>query len=173
MPYVFLTGGARSGKSTAAERKALSASAPVTVIATAERGDAEMTARIERHRAARPAHWTTIEETVNLVDAVASTPPNSFVVVDCLTLWLANVLGSTTDAQVAADARELATALADRTGEAVVVSNEVGDGIVPADPTTRRYRDLLGLVNSEMAASASESYLVVAGRFLRLDEPAW
>lgn len=173
MPYAFLTGGARSGKSTAAERRAASAGTPVTVIATAERGDAEMTARIERHRAARPAGWTTIEEPIHLVDAVSSTSPSSFVVVDCLTLWLANVLGSATDAQIVADARALATALAERTGDAVVVSNEVGDGIVPADPATRRYRDLLGLVNGEMASRASESYLVVAGRFLRLEEPAW
>lgn len=173
MPYAFLTGGARSGKSTAAERRAASATAAVTVIATAERGDAEMTARIERHRAGRPAGWTTIEEPVRLVDAVASTPTDAFVVVDCLTLWLANVLGSASDARILADARELATALADRTGDAVVVSNEVGDGIVPADATTRRYRDLLGLINGEMAARASESYLVVAGRFLRLEEPAW
>ena len=173
MPYAFLTGGARSGKSTAAERRAASAGTPVTVIATAERGDAEMTARIERHRAARPPDWTTIEEPIHLADAVSSTPPNNFVVVDCLTLWLANVLGSATDAQIVADARALATALAERTGDAVVVSNEVGDGIVPADPAARRYRDLLGLVNGEMASCASESYLVVAGRFLRLEEPAW
>lgn len=173
MPYAFLTGGARSGKSTAAERRAASAGTPVTFIATAERGDAEMTARIERHRAARPAGWTTIEEPIHLVDAVSSTSSSSFVVVDCLTLWVANVLGSATDAQIVADARALATALAERTGDAVVVSNEVGDGIVPADPATRRYRDLLGFVNGEMASRSSESYLVVAGRFLRLEEPAW
>lgn len=173
MPYAFLTGGARSGKSTAAERRASSANGPVTVIATAERGDAEMTARIERHRERRPADWTTIEEPVQLVDAVVSTPSNNFVVVDCLTLWLANILGSATDAQIIEEARVFATALTDRTGDAVVVSNEVGDGIVPTNATTRRYRDLLGLVNGEVAARASESYLVVAGRFLRLEEPAW
>jgi adenosyl cobinamide kinase/adenosyl cobinamide phosphate guanylyltransferase len=172
MPYVFLTGGARSGKSAAAERRASAARSGVTVIATAEAKDDEMTARIDRHRAARPVSWAIVEEPAALATAIRTVGEDRFIIVDCLTLWLANVLGSS-DVDINDQARDSVNALAGRVGDGVVVSNEVGDGIVPADPISRRYRDLLGQVNSLFAASATEAYLMVAGRALALQAPPW
>ena len=172
MPYVFLTGGARSGKSSAAERRATTAGTGVTVIATAEAGDDEMAARIIRHRAARPISWATVEEPTALAAAVRTVAEDHFVIVDCLTLWLANVLGSS-DGDIGDQASEAIEALGNRAGDGVVVSNEVGDGIVPADPMSRRYRDLLGQVNSLFSASATEAYLMVAGRAVALQAPPW
>ncbi|MEX1005426.1 MAG: bifunctional adenosylcobinamide kinase/adenosylcobinamide-phosphate guanylyltransferase [Acidimicrobiia bacterium] len=172
MPYVFVTGGARSGKSSAAERRATAARAGVTVVATAEAGDEEMAARIDRHRAARPRSWETVEEPVALTAALRTVAEEHFVIVDCLTLWLANVLGSS-DGDIVDQAREAIGVLVRREGDGMVVSNEVGDGIVPADPMIRRYRDLLGQVNSLFAASATDSYLMVAGRALALPAAPW
>lgn len=172
MAYAFLTGGARSGKSSTAERRAEASGCPVTVIATAEAGDAEMAARIEHHRRSRPAGWSTIEEPIRLIEAVRSVSEDGFVLIDCMTLWLANVL-EWPDSEIIGHVEELSRLLSVRPGEAVVVSNEVGDGIVPIDPVTRRYRDLLGVTNGRLAAGAAESYLVVAGRFLRLEPSPW
>ncbi|MEX2279813.1 MAG: bifunctional adenosylcobinamide kinase/adenosylcobinamide-phosphate guanylyltransferase [Acidimicrobiia bacterium] len=172
MPYAFLTGGARSGKSSAAEHRATASGSPVTVIATAEAGDAEMTARIEQHRRSRPTDWTTIEEPMRLTEAARTVPEDGFVLIDCMTLWLANVL-EWSDSAILEHVDELSSLLSTRDGCAVVVSNEVGDGIVPADPMTRRYRDLLGVVNGRLAARAAESYLVVAGQFLHLEPSPW
>jgi adenosylcobinamide kinase / adenosylcobinamide-phosphate guanylyltransferase len=172
MPYAFLTGGARSGKSAAAERRALASGTGVTVIATAEAGDDEMAARISRHRAARPVSWATVEEPVALAAAVRTVAEDRFIIVDCLTLWLANVLNAS-DVDIHDQAKETIGALAGRVGDGVVVSNEVGDGIVPADAMTRRYRDLLGQVNSLYADSATEAHLMVAGRTIALQVPPW
>lgn len=172
MPYTFLTGGARSGKSSAAERSAAASGSPVTAIVTAEPGDAEMAARIEHHRRARPVGWLTIEEPIRLTEVVRTAPEDGYVLIDCMTLWLANVLGWS-DPEIMGRIDELSSVLVARHGQAVVVSNEVGDGIVPVDPMTRRYRDLLGVVNGRLAAGAAESYLVVAGRFLRLEPSPW
>lgn len=172
MPYDFLTGGARSGKSRAAERRASTSGSEVTFVATAEPGDEEMATRIARHRADRPADWETVEEPIQLVRAIRAVDPERFIVVDCLTLWLANVLESDDDA-ILEHTSELTHILAGRHGGAAVVSNEVGDGIVPADPLTRRYRDLLGTVNRVMADRADHAYLIVAGRVLRLEPAPW
>ena len=172
MPYVFVTGGARSGKSAAAERRAAAAETGVTVIATAEARDEEMAARIHHHRMVRPPSWETVEEPASLAAAVRTVAADRFVIVDCLTLWLANVLGSS-DGDIGNQARDAIDALVDRDGDGVVVSNEVGDGIVPADPMSRRYRDLLGHLNSLFAASATEAYLMVAGRAVLLQAPPW
>lgn len=172
MPYTFLTGGARSGKSAAAERCARASGSEVTVVATGQPLDDEMTARILRHQASRPAAWATVEEPVAVAEAIAAAPGDRFLLVDCLTLWLANVLALPDD-DILRRADCVVAALTGRPGDAVVVSNEVGDGIVPADPATRRYRDLLGVVNAKMAASATQSFLVVAGRFVALEAPRW
>lgn len=172
MAYAFLTGGARSGKSSAAERRAANSGSPVMVIVTAEAGDAEMAARIEHHRRSRPTEWTTIEEPIRLAEVVGTAPEDGFLLIDCMTLWLANVLGWS-DSAITGHVDELSSLLSARDGQAIVVSNEVGDGIVPADPMTRRYRDLLGVVNGRLAAGAADSYLVVAGRFLRLEPAPW
>jgi adenosylcobinamide kinase / adenosylcobinamide-phosphate guanylyltransferase len=154
MTLVVLVGGARSGKSRLAAERAIAAERPVTFIATGEPGDEEMAARIARHRAERPEGWTTIEEPIDLRGALASVPDGETVVVDCLSLWVAN--GG--DGEVA-PARE---------GLTIAVTNEVGLGIVPDNPLARAYRDDLGRVNAAWVAAADEAYLVVAGQMLRL-----
>jgi adenosylcobinamide kinase/adenosylcobinamide-phosphate guanylyltransferase len=160
MTLVLYLGGARSGKSQLALDRALAAGAPVTFIATGEAGDDEMAERIERHRRERPEGWRTIEEPVRLAEALASVPEGETAVVDCLSLWVANVLGAEDDAAL--------TAAASRDGLTIAVTNEVGMGIVPDNALARTYRDALGRVNAAWARAADEAYLVVAGRTLAL-----
>lgn len=166
----LLLGGARSGESSLAVAFGQGDGGPVCFLATAEGRDDELRQRIERHRAERPTSWTTIEEPPEL-DAVLSTVPSSFlVIVDCLTLWVSNCLGIGLDgAVVARRARRFVEVALARERSVVVVSNEVGSGIVPPDPLSRRYRDVLGQVNAIVAAAASEAHLVVAGRLLSLE----
>ena len=171
MPFTFLVGGARSGKSTLAVRMASAFGGPVTFVATAEPRDAEMAGRIASHRAERPATWTTLEAPLALGDAVASVDPTAFVVLDCLTLWVSNTLeAGLSDDAVLDEAARVAKDLAARGTPSVVVSNEVGLGIVPMDPLSRRYRDLLGRVNTAFADAAERTFLVIAGRGLALAE---
>lgn len=174
MSLVVLLGGARSGKSRLALRLAARSDGPVTFVATAEARDDEMAERVARHRAERPASWTTVEEPVALDAALARAPDDACVVVDCLALWLSNLLeqGLGPDECERAAAAAAATAAA-RAATTIVVSNEVGLGIVPATPLGRGYRDLLGLVNQIWVAEADAAALVVAGRALRLDGTDW
>ena len=171
MSLVVLLGGARSGKSTLALELATGAGTAVTFVATAEALDDEMAARIARHRAERPAGWASVEEPLELGRALAGVEPGSTCIVDCLTLWVSNALeaGDSED-EIDRKARALASTLAERAGPAIVVSNEVGLGIVPANELARTYRDVLGRVNGSFAAAASRSFLVVAGRGLPLEE---
>ncbi len=168
---IFLTGGARSGKSTTAVRAAAKRHTPVTVIATATAGDAEMAQRIARHQSDRPEHWALIEEPVDLLAAAASVDSDHTIIVDCLALWANNRLTDEAE-QVLDEALQLADLLAARSERAYVVSNEVGSGIVPADDVTRRFRDLLGSINQLMAERADAAYLCVAGRLLPLEQSA-
>lgn len=169
MALVLLLGGARSGKSELARRLASQQAAPVVWIATAEAGDAEMAERIERHRRERPTGWRTIEEPLRLRETLETVAPESCVVVDCLTLWTSNALDRLGAAEAEAQAQAAAEAACMRSGLTVAVSNEVGLGLVPANPLGRSYRDLLGRVNTIWAAVAERSYLLVAGRALPLD----
>jgi adenosyl cobinamide kinase/adenosyl cobinamide phosphate guanylyltransferase len=174
MSMTLLLGGARSGKSELSVRLAASSGRPVIVVATAEARDDEMAERIRRHRAARPPSWTTLEVPLDLGDAVAQLPPDAFVVLDCLSLWVSNAMeAEATDDAIAEEAREVAGVLERRDAPALVVSNEVGLGIVPVNALARRYRDVLGRVNAAFAGAASDAYLVVAGRALRLEEPTF
>jgi adenosyl cobinamide kinase/adenosyl cobinamide phosphate guanylyltransferase len=159
----FLLGGARSGKSALAVELAVAWAGPVTVIATAEAGDEEMAERIRLHREARPAEWATVEEPLELASAIERADADAAVLVDCISLWVANVLDEDVDAR-----NEDAVAAALRRQRAIVVSNEVGLGVVPASELARRYRDALGRVNARWAAAADEAMLVVAGKMLRL-----
>lgn len=173
MTFTLLLGGARSGKSDLAQRLATASAAPVTVVATAQAGDAEMAKRIARHRADRPDGWQTVEEPLAVVDAVRAVDPGRTVLVDCVTLWLANGLAAGwDDGAVRSEAARLAEALSVRPGCSIVVSNEVGWGIVPVEAGTRRFRDLHGRVNRELAEDADDAVLVVAGRVLPLLAPA-
>jgi adenosylcobinamide kinase/adenosylcobinamide-phosphate guanylyltransferase len=173
MPMTLLLGGARSGKSDLAARLAASSGRPVVYVATAEGRDEEMTERISRHREARPPSWRTVEEPFALAPSIRGLPPEAFVVVDCLSLWVSNVMeaGASED-EILREARDAATTLAARARSSVVVSNEVGLGIVPVNELARRYRDVLGRVNVVFAAAATDAFLVVAGKALPLVEPS-
>lgn len=176
---VLILGGARSGKSARAQELASSLGPRVTYVATAEPGDEEMRQRIQAHRAARPDGWRTIEEPLDLRRAVRDAASDSdVVVVDCLTLWVSNRLcrlpveGSKGEWVPAADrlASELEGEISDvaqvaRSGDAtlLLVSNEVGLGLVPPTPLGRLYRDLLGSVNRRLAREADQVLLMVAG----------
>ncbi|MGH2970694.1 MAG: bifunctional adenosylcobinamide kinase/adenosylcobinamide-phosphate guanylyltransferase [Gaiellaceae bacterium] len=154
MTLVVLVGGARSGKSLLAVERAQAEGKPVTFVATGEAGDEEMAERIARHRAERPAGWTTIEEPLDLERALASVPAGDTVVIDCLSLWIANGGAGTVPAP--------------RAGLTIAVTNEVGLGIVPDNALARSYRDELGRVNTEWVEAADEAYFVVAGKTLSL-----
>jgi adenosylcobinamide kinase / adenosylcobinamide-phosphate guanylyltransferase len=169
MALMFLVGGARSGKSSLAVRSAAEWSGPVVFVATGVAGDEEMAERIARHRADRPAGWTTLEAPLDLAQALGQAPDDAFVVVDCLTLWAANALDAGWSADAVEEAAEdVAARAAERFAPTVVVSNEVGMGIVPETPLGRLYRDVLGRVNAAFAARAERACLVVAGRTLEL-----
>ena len=172
----FVIGGARSGKSRHAEQLAQTLAAPpqhdVTYIATARRADdAEFAARIAHHRARRPAHWRVAEADVDLARAIAQADDGrTCILVDCLTLWLVNLIspaGGEQDAcspeELSARIDELETTLAQARGPVIVVSNEIGMGVVPLGTMTRRYVDELGRLNQRVAALARNVTLMVAG----------
>jgi adenosylcobinamide kinase / adenosylcobinamide-phosphate guanylyltransferase len=168
VPLVVLIGGARSGKSALALERAASA-ADIVFLATGEARDEEMGARIERHRRERPDHWETVEEPVALRESIESADPGACLVVECLTLWVANVVeAGRTDDEIEAETTAAARAAAARPGATLVVTNEVGLGVVPDTPLGRRYRDVLGRVNAVFVSAADEAVLVVAGRAISL-----
>ena len=161
---VLVLGGARSGKSAYAERRAASFPEPVSYVATAcVDGDADLAARVDQHRARRPESWTTIEAGPDVPRVLRAT--RGTVVLDALGPWVA----AAPDFDV--DAAELRDALAGREGDTVIVSEEVGLGVHPSTVAGQQFRDALGDLNQAVAAVADEVVLVVAGRALRL-EPA-
>ena len=169
MALTVLLGGARSGKSRLAVELAVASGARVTFIATGEALDEEMAAKIASHRAERPAGWLTVEESHALETALADADPSHTVVLDCLTLWTANALARDGDPdRVLAAATSAAGVAAAREALTVAVSNEVGLGIVPPEPLSRTYRDLLGAVNRIWVEASANAVFVVAGRALRL-----
>ncbi len=162
----LVLGGARSGKSRHAEGLAMRAPAPWTYVATAQAFDDEMRARIAAHRAGRGAGWETTEAPLDLAGALDAVTGGvaggaGVVLVDCLTLWLSNVLLGGHD--VAAAIAGLEQALDRRDGRTVLVSNEVGFGIVPDNALARRFRDAAGLLHQRLAARADAVVLMVAG----------
>jgi adenosylcobinamide kinase / adenosylcobinamide-phosphate guanylyltransferase len=170
MALTFLLGGARSGKSALAVRSASSWRGPVVFVATGTAVDEEMAERIRRHRAERPPGWTTVEEPVQLHEVLCGVPNDACLLVDCLSLWVANLLeAGWQDDAVEEEASAVAVTVASRDALTLVVSNEVGLGVVPETPLGRRYRDVLGRVNTIFAEAASEPLLVVAGRKIRLE----
>ena len=171
VPVVLVLGGARSGKSTFAESLARRSGLRRLYVATAEAHDAEMAARIAHHRAARGEGWTTIEAPIALVATLtAEAGPGRVVLVDCLTLWLSNVMLAGHDAAVATE--RLVAALAAAAGPVVLVSNEVGLSLVPETPLGRAFRDAQGRLNQAVAAVATDVVLVAAGQPLRLKPAA-
>jgi adenosylcobinamide kinase/adenosylcobinamide-phosphate guanylyltransferase len=167
MPLVLVTGGARSGKSAFAQRRADAFPSPRLYIATGEPGDDEMRARIACHRAERGAGWQTAESPTDPAAALAT--PAQVVVLDCLTLWVSNLmLAGHDDAAVHAAAVSLADACAAAAVPVYAVTNEVGLGIVPEHAVARRFRDLAGRVNQLFGARAVEVWLLVCGQPLRI-----
>jgi adenosylcobinamide kinase/adenosylcobinamide-phosphate guanylyltransferase len=173
---ILVTGGARSGKSRFAEQVAAASGRETWYVATMTPLDEELRRRVERHRARRPPDWVTVEEPFELIGAVRRAPSSATLLIDCLGLWVSNLLfsfgrhESWTPAEwerwvdhCVASATAVADVLRKRDGLAVVVTNEVGLGIVPGEPLTRWYRDALGLVNQAFAARATAVYLLVAG----------
>jgi adenosylcobinamide kinase / adenosylcobinamide-phosphate guanylyltransferase len=167
MPRLTLVlGGARSGKSRYAEGL-IEAAAPAGIYcATAEPGDDEMRERIALHRARRGAFWRTIEAPIDLTGATAQASPEHPLLIDCLTIWLSNLLlaGRSLDQEFAT----LRAALRDAAGPAVLVANEVGLGLVPETPLGRRFRDAAGRLNQEIAAIADRVVFLAAGLPLML-----
>ena len=158
----LVLGGARSGKSRFAEALVAAHAGPHVYLATAEAGDAEMAERIRRHRERRGAGWTTVEEPLDLPRALASAArDNAAVLVDCLTLWLSNLMAAGRD--VSHESRALIETLPRLAGPVVFVSNEVGLGIVPDNALARAFRDHAGLLHQSVAAVADRVYFVAAG----------
>ena len=162
LSIVLVLGGARSGKSSYAESLILGRAESALYLATSEPLDGEMTDRVRRHRERRDARWETLEEPLDLVSALLrSTRANRPVLVDCLTLWLSNLMLGERDLPAAFAAFE--TALAGRAAPTVVVSNEVGLGIVPDNALARAFRDQAGLLHQRIAARADRVLFMAAG----------
>ncbi|HYD29956.1 MAG TPA: bifunctional adenosylcobinamide kinase/adenosylcobinamide-phosphate guanylyltransferase [Azospirillaceae bacterium] len=161
MTVTLVLGGARSGKSNFAEGLVEATAHPI-YLATAQAWDGEMTDRIREHRARRGERWTTIEEPLDLAASLArAARPDGAVLVDCLTLWLSNLMGA--DSDIAQETRRLVDALDGLAGPVVFVSNEVGLGIVPDNALARAFRDHAGRLHQAVAARAQRVYFVVAG----------
>jgi adenosylcobinamide kinase/adenosylcobinamide-phosphate guanylyltransferase len=156
----LVIGGARSGKSRYAEQLVMSLPPPWTYVATAEKSDDEMAARIAEHRERRGARWQTVEAPLDLAGQLEARP-EAAALVDCLTLWLSNVMFA--DRDVEAEMTRLEAVIAARSSPLVMVSNEVGSGIVPDNALARRFRDLQGRLNQRVAARTDRVVLVVAG----------
>jgi len=168
----LVLGGARSGKSRYAQELA-SAFERVVLIATASRSDAEMRAKIARHRRERPSSWKTVEVSTGLDRAVRKEGPTAEVLlIDCLALYMANLMGRKRDArrQIETRIQRLCEAVRDSESSVVMVSNEVGSGIVPSYRSGREYRDLLGELNQQIAKVADRVILMVAGLPLIIKE---
>jgi adenosylcobinamide kinase / adenosylcobinamide-phosphate guanylyltransferase len=171
LSVTLLLGGARSGKSSLAVRMGQAHDGDVVFVATAEPFDSDLRDRVQRHRAERPP-WPTVEAPLHLAGAVADSDPSAMVIVDCLTVWVGSLFHHHPyEDQRAAEYEQLIDALVARRTPTVVVSNEVGMGVHPDTDLGRRYRDELGRLNQMVAALATTTLLMVAGRALRLHDP--
>lgn len=161
-PHLTLVlGGVASGKSAFAETLVRRHTAPPFYLATAEAGDAEMSAKIAQHRARRGESWQTIETPHDTASALKAVPAGHVVLLDCLTMWLSNQLFAKAD--LAAETDALLASLAGCRSPVIAVSNELGQGGIGADPLTRRFQREQGLLNQRIAAQAETAVLVVAG----------
>lgn len=164
----LVLGGARSGKSRYAEQQAIDSTRQVVYIATAEAGDSEMLDRINQHRQDRPQHWQTIEEPIKLAEVIRDHDKhNNFLLVDCLTLWLSNILfDKKGDLQLAVfktETEDLLDTLSTFSGQIILVSNEVGSGLITMNKMTRLFVDEAGRLHQKLAALSDKVVLVTAG----------
>ncbi len=175
MTTTLVLGGARSGKSAHAEKLAISSGRDVVYVATACAGDDEMALRIAQHRKGRPAAWTTVEEPLLLADAIGKhTRADNVILIDCLTLWLSNLMfqegGDYPDVgaiavppRLAQQRAALIVKLGDITGDVILVANEVGMGIVPMGAVSRCFMDEAGRLNQAIAAACDRAVFIAAG----------
>ncbi len=161
MSLTFILGGARSGKSSFALSLAVD-KRTVTFIATALPLDEEMKERIDNHKRERPKYWKTVEEPVELLLAMKSIN-SEVIILDCLTMWVSNLIEGYKDEEIIRKAEEVALYARDINSEVIVISNEVGFGLVPEYPIGRRYRDLLGKINQIFAKYANKVFFMIAG----------
>ena len=170
MTHSLILGGIRSGKSSLAERLVSEQPDPVVYVATATAGDGEMSERIRRHQRRRPVSWGLVEEPVelgSLLNRQATLSPPPCVLIDCMSLWVSNLLHAG-DALFVREKESFLTALAGYPGSVVIVSNEVGLGIIGMDPLTRRFADELGWLNQALAKRCDRVVMSVAGIALTL-----
>jgi len=172
---IFISGGTRSGKSDYAMELAARTDVNLVYVATATAGDPEMADRIRRHQEERGERWSTVEEQLDLDRAFEGIPSGSTVVIDCLTLWLTNVMtlhGMNVIEQLETDAvmrtANIIDAVKGFDGVVITVTNELGMGLVPPDRTARLFRDVMGRINRMFADAADEAYMVISGQPLRL-----
>jgi adenosylcobinamide kinase/adenosylcobinamide-phosphate guanylyltransferase len=172
---IYISGGARSGKSTFAEQKTCEFGTSVTYLATAQTLDSEMAERVQLHRERRGAGWHTVEEPLAVAQALRECDGSSSAILfDCLTLWLSNLLfaheglGEQRTERIQQEISQLKETLAAMTTPVILVSNEVGMGIVPENALARLFRDRAGSLNQQLAALADEAYVVISGIPLRL-----
>ena len=171
----FVLGGARSGKSLHAEQLASASALPVTYVATARIGDDEFAERVARHRERRPAHWAVLEAPLELPQAIASIDsPGHCILIDCLTLWLANLLCPADGSPPLPDYLDrfaaLESVLKEARAKIIIVSNEIGLGVVPLGAATRLYVDELGRLNQRIAAVSTQVTMMVAGLPMHLKQ---
>ncbi|SFR89233.1 adenosylcobinamide kinase /adenosylcobinamide-phosphate guanylyltransferase [Dyella sp. OK004] len=165
----LILGGARSGKSALAERMATASGNDVVYIATAQAHDEEMAARIAHHRAQRPKYWHSVEEPLALADTLRThARPGRCLLVDCLTLWLSNLLGDADAQRFEREREALLSTLPSLPGEVLLVSNEVGLGVVPMGELSRRFVDEAGRLHQALAAHCERVLFVAAGLPLAL-----
>ena len=167
---ILILGGARSGKSTYCIQMAKNKKGRVAFIATCEPKDLEMKKRISIHRTTRPGHWTTFEEPINIAQRVKKTG-SSFktIIIDCLTLWITNLMMKNIDAvSIERETRRILKDLKKAKADSIIVTNEVGLGIVPANSLARDFRDIAGRVNQMVAGNSSEAYFMISGIPLRI-----
>ena len=168
---IFILGGARSGKSAYALKLAESMTGERLYLATAEALDKEMAERIKKHKKERGNNWTTIEEPIKIIDVIKENKKYDVILLDCLTLWITNLMHTSFKSEIRNPKSEISkfiSACKNSKANIVIVSNEVGMGIVPDNPLARRFRDIAGIANQKVAAAADEVYFVVSGIVMRM-----
>ena len=163
--FIFITGGRRSGKSAYALELAESMGEKRLYVATAEALDDEMKERIARHREERGDNWDTAEEPIDIVNILDHSKKYNVILIDCLTLWLCNIMhnGEPDDETIMKHIHSLADSCTSSNTDVIAVTNELGLGVIPGDPLSRRFTDLAGIMNQRMAAAADRVVMTVSG----------
>ncbi|MFH2137369.1 MAG: bifunctional adenosylcobinamide kinase/adenosylcobinamide-phosphate guanylyltransferase [Candidatus Omnitrophota bacterium] len=168
---ILVTGSVRSGKSSYAVNLAKATKAKVSFLATCQPQDAEMKKRVKKHKNSRPKSWKTIEEPIEISKVISKLKINEVLIIDCLTLWISNLLLSgLTEKEILKNIKEFVTVLKESKASIIIVSNEVGWGIVPDNKLARIFRDIIGTAHQIIAKVSDEVYLMIAGIPVRIVE---